>query len=73
MNIHLDKRSYLRGKINFKRPQQIIKKDMNEELSKEKKYQKEINVKHIYAKPSDQILGIIPFCSKKYTVQRNDA
>lgn len=49
--------------------QTVDVEEENEEVERKKK-QKAINVKHIYSTPTNEVLQIIPFCSKKYTIQK---
>jgi hypothetical protein len=71
---YVDKRENLKQKVLIYKNQKDDKKDQSQENDdKKKKNRKETKVKEIYSKPSDAIQKIIPFCSKKYTVQKNDA
>ena len=61
-----------------KSEQVIIKKDDNQDINintketEKKKQEKAINVKYVYTTPSEDIKKIIPFASKKYTIQKKE-
>ena len=48
------------------------KKEVNNEIKEKVGNNRSINVKYIYTNPSDEIKKIIPFASKKYTIQKKD-
>jgi len=48
------------------------KKEVNNEIKEKVGNNRSINVKYIYSNPSDEIKKIIPFASKKYTIQKKD-
>ena len=55
---------------NYKANPQEKKNFNDKEITKQPKA---VNVKHIYSEPSEEIRKMIPFCPKKFTIQKKDA
>ena len=55
---------------NYKTNPQEKKNFNDKEITKQPKA---VNVKHIYSEPSEEIRKMIPFCPKKFTIQKKDA
>ena len=55
---------------NYKTHPQEKKNFNDKEITKQPKA---VNVKHIYSEPSEEIRKMIPFCPKKFTIQKKDA
>lgn len=72
MKFWFDNREALKEKMkklpNYKEATE--KKEIEEK--EKKRQQKASTVKYIYTTPSDEVRKIIPFCSKKYTIQKKD-
>ena len=69
----IDHRQELKSKIMLNPNYRSVTEKKDIEEKERKKHQKAVNVKHIYTSPNEEIKKIIPFCSKKYTIQKKDA
>ena len=56
-------------KINL---EEMKDNDINTKEGEKKKPEKAVNVKYVYTSPSEDIKKIIPFASKKYTIQKKE-
>ena len=69
----IEHRQELKSKIMLNPNYRSVTEKKDIEEKERKKHQKAVNVKHIYTSPNEEIKKIIPFCSKKYTIQKKDA
>ena len=69
----IDHRQELKSKIMLNPNYRSVTEKKDIEEKERKKHQKAVNVKYIYTSPNEEIKKIIPFCSKKYTIQKKDA